>query len=406
MMIRRRQKWAMLAITALGLAGGIPAGASEQTGSLPTYTPAYEPKSGDERDLWMYAAAAERELQQSPQLVRDPGLNGYVRRVLCETVGDDRCNAVRVYILDQPVVNAGMAPNGAMMVWTGLLLRTRSEAELGAVLGHEFAHFELRHSLGGLKVVRAVTDERNIERDAGKRSGGKLGREKDRAALKQYFSYSRAQEEAADLLGMQYLAASRYPAAAAAWNWDHQIEEEDASQAERRRSGRRLLEDNEDDEDGDFYSTHPSNRDRGARLTALAAEYSDAADDPDVAGHQQAIAPHLARMLSAQVQQEDFGATEYLLKTLAASKGWDADLLYARAENHSMRGHADDHAEAAKYYREAIDHGMTRADVHRDLGFSLVKAGRKAEARSELATYLQLVPNAADEPEVRAMMEP
>lgn len=371
--------------------------------NLPPYTPNYAPKSGDERDLWMFAANHERELQQSPQLIRDPALNAYVRRVLCETVGTDRCEAVRIYLLDQPIVNAGMAPNGAMTVWTGLLLRTRSEAELGAVLGHEFAHFELRHSLGGFKVFRAASSSRDVEMVAGKREGGKQGREKDRAALKQYFRYNREQEEAADLLGLQYLASSRYPSAAAAWNWDHQIEEADATAAERRRNG--LSVQNDDDESG-FYDTHPSSRERGTKLSGLAAAFGDDGEDPDVAGHMQAIRPYLPRMLAGLVQQNDFGATEYLLKTLATSKGWDADLLYARAENFSRRGQTGDHAEAAKFYREAMAQGLTRADIHRDLGISLVKAGQRAEARGELATYLQLVPNAPDAPEVRAMMEP
>jgi predicted Zn-dependent protease len=66
--------------------------------------------------------------------VRDPALNAYVRSVLCK-VTDDYCRDVRVYIVDVPYFNASMAPNGAMMVWTGTLLRVRNEAQLALVLG-------------------------------------------------------------------------------------------------------------------------------------------------------------------------------------------------------------------------------------------------------------------------------
>src|SRR3546814_5941615 len=38
------------------------------------------------------------------------------------------------------------------------LLRVRSEAELAAVLGHEFGHFEKRHSLMQFKAARGGSD--------------------------------------------------------------------------------------------------------------------------------------------------------------------------------------------------------------------------------------------------------
>ncbi|MFC4256618.1 M48 family metalloprotease [Altererythrobacter xixiisoli] len=402
--MRMRPLIAALIPALAGMALFVPAMAQSPT--LPPYTPAYAPKSGDERDLWMFSAQFERELAQSPHLLRDQPLNDYVRRVLCETVGADRCGAVRIYVLDQPIVNAGMAANGAMTVWTGLLLRTRSEAELGAVLGHEFAHFELRHGLGGMKEVRATMASRETDDGSGKGGSAKQQREKERALLKSYFRYNRAQEAAADELGLKYLAASRYPSAAAAWNWQHQIEEADAVAAARAAAGGSSPTAPAEDGEEGFYDTHPSDRQRSARLTELAAQYDDGNEDPGIAAHYQALKPHMARLLDGLVQQNEFGATEYLLKVLAAHKGWDAELLYARAEMHRMRGADDDFASAAQYYREAMAQGLNRPDVYRDLGVSLARAGRKAEARVELATYLQLVPNAADGREMRALMDP
>ena len=49
--------------------------------------------------------------------------------------------------MDVPAFNASMAPNGAMIVWTGALLRMRDEAELAFVLGHEAGHFRAQHTL-------------------------------------------------------------------------------------------------------------------------------------------------------------------------------------------------------------------------------------------------------------------
>jgi len=140
-------------------AAGMATGAGD-TGrlALPTYSQAYAPTTVDERGAWMEADEDERRLRESPSVIRDLALNAYVRGVLCRTVGDDRCRSVRIYIERVPAFNASMAPNGTMIVWSGLLLRVRNEAELGAILGHEFGHFELRHSVLGFRNQRSGTD--------------------------------------------------------------------------------------------------------------------------------------------------------------------------------------------------------------------------------------------------------
>ena len=82
----------------------------------------------------------------SPALVTDEALNTYVRKVVCELAGE-HCASLRVYIVDDPSSNAMTAPNGMVIVWTGLLLRSQNEAELAFVLGHEITHYLKRHSL-------------------------------------------------------------------------------------------------------------------------------------------------------------------------------------------------------------------------------------------------------------------
>jgi len=181
---------------------------------LPTYTAAYQPQTKDERGIWMEADEDERVLRDSVLLMRDEGLNAYVRQVLCREVGEDRCRSVRLYIVEVPQFNATMAPNGTMRVWTGLLLRVQNEAELASVLGHEFAHFELRHSLAGIKAKR---DSASLAAWIGVLSAGAAnigaggagnGSSLQLAVLGNYFKFSREQETAADLLGLQYMAKS------------------------------------------------------------------------------------------------------------------------------------------------------------------------------------------------------
>ena len=121
--------------------------ASAQPLNVPPYAGVYEPQGVDERGQWMLADETERGMRDSHLVIRDAALDAYVRGVFCRTVGEDRCRSVRIYILRIPIFNASMYPNGMMTVWSGLLLRSRNEAELAAVLAHEFAHFERRHTL-------------------------------------------------------------------------------------------------------------------------------------------------------------------------------------------------------------------------------------------------------------------
>ena len=57
--------------------------------------------------------------------MKDPVLTGYVRELACRVAGD-YCGDLRVYLLKNPTFNASMAPNGVMLVHTGLLIRSLS----------------------------------------------------------------------------------------------------------------------------------------------------------------------------------------------------------------------------------------------------------------------------------------
>ncbi len=104
------------------LAGVMATGAvaADKRTPLPTYTQAYTPTTVDERGIWMLADDEERQLRESPSIIKDRALNEYVRGVLCRTVGADRCASVRLYIQEMPFFNATMSPNGTMTVWSGL----------------------------------------------------------------------------------------------------------------------------------------------------------------------------------------------------------------------------------------------------------------------------------------------
>jgi len=272
--------------------------------ALPPYAGAYEPQTVDERGVWMEADEDERRLRDSKFVVKDVPLNAYVRQVLCDTVGADRCRGVRLYIMRVPAFNASMAPNGTLIVWTGLLLRIRSEAELAGVLGHEFAHFEERHTLAQFRHQRLATDVA-----AWASFFGAYGAVVQQAAIGSIYSFSRDQEKQADLRAFSYLAASKYRAEAEAYIWDRLMDEADATAAGRKQRSQRY--------DGvAFFASHPTSLERSQYLHKLATTDGNEGED-GAATYDKAMAAWRGEFLDDQLKLNDFAGTEYLLGQLA-----------------------------------------------------------------------------------------
>ena len=369
------------------------ADAADPPAALPSYTPAYEPTTVDERGLWMQADERERNLRDSPLRIRDGGLETYLREVLCREVGQQRCSGVRVYAMEIPAFNATMMPNGAMEVWSGLLLRVRNEGELAAVLGHEFAHFELRHSVAGFKNRRGTTNAMAWLAVL----GGAYSAGIQPLLVGSIFRFSREHETEADLLGLKYLAASGYPAKNASEVWQMLLAEQDATAAGRKIKPQQKYT-------SGFFDTHPASLSRVAYLAEAAAKLPDGGDARAKA-YQDAIAPYLPRFLAAQTKLNDFGGTEYILANLAARSGWTANLLFARAELHRTRANPRDLQSASDLYRQARSAGYVGSELDRNLGLSLLRNGQTTEARTALSAYLAPSPDAPDAKAIHALLE-
>lgn len=372
-----------LATAALATALLAAPASGEKLAPLPPYTSAYQPATVDERGLWQEADEQERNLRDSPAVIRNAALNAYVKGVLCHAVGEDRCRAVRLYIVRVPAFNATMSPNGTMIVWTGLLLRVRNEAELAAILGHEFGHFELRHSLSSFKRARTATDIISWATVLAPYDSGSLAT----SLIGLHFSYNRAQESDADLMGLSYMRAARYRPAAFPRVWERMMAESDASAIGRRRKVTHRYS-------AGFFDSHPTELARAAALRAAAGPDLDTGEegvDPFVA----AMRPWHAQFLADQIKLNDFGGSEYLLGQLA-DRNWTPDLLVARADLYRERGNPRDLVSAAEFYRAAIDHGCTDPAAWRGLGLSLLRAQQVDAGRAALAAYLARAPQAPD----------
>ena len=342
----------------------------------------YTPQDKDERGLWMQMDEAERGLKASALVIRDPELNAYVRGVLCKTVGADRCANVRLYIMRTPHFNASMALNGVMQVYSGLLLRTQNEAQLAAVLGHEYAHFENRHSLKMFRDIKAKSNSATWLAFTG------IGLLASFGLTASLYAYSRDMEREADSGGLKFMAAAGYDTREAANVWEQLRAEMDATASARNVKSKK-------DKDRGLFGTHPPTAERVAALKEQAIA------EPGVAGATGADAFRVAMgrwwpdFAEDQFKPNDFGASDYLLQAMAA-QGWSPWLLYARGELYRRRAIGGDLVEALSFYDQGIASGGDLPQLWRGRGLANLKLGNEAAGKADLKEYMRRAPDAAD----------
>ena len=130
-----------------------------------------------------------------------------------------------ITLLRDKTANASVLPNGKVLVHTGLLPVTKTEAGLAAVLGHEVAHVVARHSAErlshsilaqtGVQVANAAAAAYDPRFQAV--TGAALGLGAQYGVM---LPYSRAHESEADRLGLIYMAKAGYPPAEAIALWE------------------------------------------------------------------------------------------------------------------------------------------------------------------------------------------
>ncbi|MEG3146007.1 M48 family metallopeptidase [Sphingomonas sp. RT2P30] len=342
---------------------------------------AYQPQDKDERGLWMEMEESERQVRTSNFVIHDPAINAYVHDVFCRTVGP-RCSEIRIYLMRTPYFNATTAPNGMMQIWSGLLLRVRNEAQLSAVLAHEFIHYQDRHSLALFRQAKSKSSTVAWMSvfGLGLFALGEIG------AL---YKFSRDQESEADTGSLGLMAKAGYDPREAGRIWEQFRAEADATAEARKVKSRK-------DKDRGMFATHPPSAERVASLNALAAKMTV----PPTASigrseYQAALGRWWASLIDDQVKLNDFGGTEYLIGNLA-SEGWTPSLNYARGELYRSRGRPEDLTAAVGFYRSASAAPDAPVECWRGLGLSLLRSGAQADGQAALKIYLTRKPDASD----------
>ena len=359
-------------------------GSASAADPLPHLKPGERPAAGStESELWYGMDQAEKEIRNSPYIVRDPELQRYVEGVACR-VTTDYCKDLRIYIVDIPVFNASMAPNGVTFVFSGALLRMRDESELAVVLGHEFAHYKARHSLEGWQSAKRTSAFLStfglVTLGVGIPIAGNIAILGGMSGL---FKQSRDNEREADTLGFAVATAQGYDPQAGVRIWERLHREEKADRTHKNRA---------------VFASHPQTEERIADIRAAATKASVQNPKTYAEEYRAAIRPFLQRWMESELSRRTYDTSIQVLGELKQDATPDTAALAAfyLGEAHRRRNKGDDMVKAGKLYAEALTLPDPPAAAWREQGMLLRTQGDTAGAASALRRYLQAAPAAGD----------
>jgi predicted Zn-dependent protease len=387
---------------ATALATGVANARVRPADMVPLIGPGFKPTDKDEQGLWKEMERVEEEISGSNLLITDPAITSYLQGII-GNVGGPAAKDFRIYLARIPEFNAMMFPTGFAIVFSGLLLRMRNEAQLAGVIAHESGHFLRRHMIRSWRDQRRKTDLfaigtmlAGVGGAAGGMYMGQYVRLADLGTILSLFSYSRGMDAEADAMGAKLVAEAGYEPMEMANIWQQLVGEEQASAAYRAK--RR-------DRGYSLFATHPAPEARMADLRADAAEVTVAgkAYDNHRARYLSTIGPIRQTLLDDQVKLNDPGASEYLIQTLALD-GWDGLLRFYEGEVWRLRNRRGDDIRAAQSYAAAVVYPDAPADAWRWHAISLLKQGRSGEAKAAFTKYLAMKPDASDAAWVRQVI--
>jgi predicted Zn-dependent protease len=371
---------------------------------VPLIGPGYRPTEEDEQGLWVQMDRVEEEVAGSNLVIEDGGIDRYVRELIGK-VGGPAASDMRIYVVRIPEFNAMMFPSGFAVVFSGLLLRMRDEAQLAGVIAHESGHFLRRHMIRQWRDMRRKTDIFAFGSMAAGIGGAGAGvyvgdyvQLAQLGTILSLFRYNRELEAEADAMGARLIAEAGYDPLAMSDTWRQLIGELDLSAKYRRRHRDRGIS---------LFETHPAEESRMADLKASAAELRVPGRTYETgrSRYLEAIAPIRQMLLDDQVKLNDPGASQYVIETLAQD-GWNGLLRFYEGEVWRLRNREGlgDWKRAAQSYAIAVAYPDAPAEAWRWHGVALMKEGRKDEARAALTRYLAMKPAAADAAFIRQMI--
>ena len=338
----------------------------------------------DEGGLWGLVDREEGRIKRSPLTIRDRALQEYLQDLVARLSGEHAPD-IRVHAVRMPRFNAMMAPNGMMIVWSGLLLRVENEAQLAAILGHELGHYLERHQVEQLRSAKTHAVLSTMVGMVGGVGGfvGQVG------LLASQFAFSREHESRADRMGMRLMRHAGYDGREAAAVWDNLLSEF------------RITEGSAAGKNPDLFTTHPGTADRRDELLQLAGAAGGLTGEER---YRKVIAPLRLGWIQDEVKRGQYEESLVVFNRLLKRDPKDAEILFARGEVHRLRDEQGDGDRALADLEQAAALPAVPALAFRSLGLIHKQRKDAAAATRAFEAYLARMPDAPDAAMVRAYL--
>jgi len=348
-------------------------------------------KSSVEAGLWHQSDKLEEKLGLSAAVIHDNALNNYVKSIQTNVAGGYDAD-IRVKLLEAPVFNAGILPNGAMFVYSGLLLRAETEDELALVLAHENAHFIENHSLERHAAATNANVGNLVFSVATLGYGGLLSAV---AAASAYSDFSKDNEHEADNQGIVRIGELGYDQEQAIDIWSNLMDERQAStnKKKKKRASKSPI-----------FGTHPSSPERIKQMQALVTSEGKVTSQSK-AKYRNRIRPYMLKWFEAELQQRDFGSLLHLIERMEEVPGDEGKLNYIRGRVFQLRNEGEDSANVIHAFELASKHNDAPNTLWRDLGDVYQSSGDNQKAVAAFKTYLQKNPSASDKALIEFMIK-
>ena len=321
----------------------------------------------DEAGLAMQVAKIEDTIKTSSLLIRDEGLNRYVRDLACRLTAKD-CPSLRIYIVETPGEDATALPNGAMVIWSGTLLRMENESQLAHLLGHEIAHYLHKDAVSQFHRMLASNGLVAILGVAASGVGmGLMGTPASMAALSARYAHTGSEEEHADQTGIGLATDAGYDPQAARSLWRNA--------------------------DPEYLRRHPATDARLAALQGMTAQIpARAAWTTGAEAYHAAVAPFLERWVNEELR-DSADKVALFMRLSASGRGI---FSYGLGEAYRKRGRPGDEVLATQAFRAALAGPDPQPLAWRGLGLVAMQQGDKAAARIAFGQYRTARPFADD----------
>ena len=365
---------------------GLPALAQDALapGDKPAVPPRFARPSADtdEGGLWSLMDREEARMRRSPLAIRDPDLGRYLSDVTCR-LSEGHCPDIRVHVVRMPLFNAAMAPNGMMLVWSGLLLRVENEAQLAAILGHELGHYLERHQVEQLRTAK----DRAVLAQLVSLLGGIGGAIGQIGILASLFAFSREHETRADRLGMRLMQQAGYDGRQAAQVWDNLLGELKITGGPD--VGQRSA----------MFATHPPAGNRRDELLKLAGERGGQVFSAE---YQKVVAPLRFGWLQDEIQRGQYEESLVLFERMLKTRPDDVEVRYARGEVYRLRDEPQDPVKAFDDLQQATRALKAPRVAFRSVGLLQRRRADRDGAVQAFEKYLVLAPDAPDAPMIKS----